>query len=62
MRRVFLKVLIFFFLYIIPLKTANCEVFIVAKVNQKIITNVDLDFEKRYLISEPKKKLLFTNV
>ena len=35
----------------IPLKKAYCEVFIVAKVNQEIITNIDLDFEKRYLVS-----------
>tara|TARA_E500000178_G_scaffold340803_1_gene383973 strand:+ start:4566 stop:5495 length:930 start_codon:yes stop_codon:yes gene_type:complete len=62
MRRVFLKVLVFFFIYIIPLKTANCEVFIVAKVNQKIITNVDLDFEKKYLISlNPNLKKLDQN-
>tara|TARA_B100001989_G_scaffold30036_1_gene17891 strand:- start:2109 stop:2990 length:882 start_codon:yes stop_codon:yes gene_type:complete len=35
----------------VPLKTVYCEVFIVAQVNDEIITNVDLDFEKRYLIS-----------
>ncbi len=34
-----------------PVKSANCEVFIVAKVNQEILTNVDVDFEKRYLVS-----------
>ena len=35
----------------VVLKTANCEVFIVAKVNQEIITNVDINFEERYLVS-----------
>ena len=38
-------------LCIFPFKTVYCEVFIVAKVNQEIITNIDLDFEKRYLVS-----------
>ncbi len=33
------------------MKTANCEVFIIAEINQEVITNVDLDFEKRYLVS-----------
>ena len=27
------------------------EVFIIAKVNQEIITNIDIDFEKKYLVS-----------
>ena len=36
---------------IFPFKTVYCDVFIVAKVNQEIITNIDLDFEKRYLVS-----------
>ena len=34
-----------------PLKTAYCEVFIVAEINQEVITNIDIDFEKRYLVS-----------
>ena len=34
-----------------PFKTVYCEVFIVAEVNQEIITNIDLDFEERYLVS-----------
>ena len=34
-----------------PIKSVYCEVFIVAEINQEIITNVDLDFEKRYLVS-----------
>ena len=33
------------------MNTSYCEVFIVAQVNDEIITNVDLDFEKRYLVS-----------
>ena len=36
---------------IIPLKMAYCEIFIVAEVNQEVITNIDLNFEKRYLVS-----------
>ena len=51
MRLLFLKIYIFLFLNFIPLKIAYCEIFIIAKVNQEIITNIDLDFEKRYLVS-----------
>tara|TARA_B100001175_G_C19506982_1_gene641464 strand:+ start:249 stop:1178 length:930 start_codon:yes stop_codon:yes gene_type:complete len=51
MKLTFLKIFIFFILSIIPLKTAYSEIFIIAKINQEIITNVDLDFEKRYLVS-----------
>ena len=46
----------------VVLKTANCEVFIVAKVNQEIITNVDINFEERYLVSlNPNLKKLSQN-
>ena len=38
-------------LCIFPFKAVYGEVFIVAKINQEIITNIDLDFEKRYLVS-----------
>ena len=51
MRLAFLKICIFLILNIIPFKAVNSEVFIIAKINQEIITNVDLDFEKRYLVS-----------
>ena len=51
MKQFFLKIYIYFFLSIIPLKMAYCEVFIVAEVNQEVITNIDLNFEKRYLVS-----------
>jgi len=62
MRQALLKIFAIFILNIVPLKTANCEVFIVAKVNQDIITNVDLNFEKRYLISlNPNLKKLDKN-
>ena len=62
MRKFFLKIYIFLILNIIPLKTVYCEVFIVAKVNQEIITNIDLDFEKRYLVSlNPNLKKLDQN-
>ena len=33
------------------LKNAQSEIFIVAEVNEEIITNLDIDFEKRYLVS-----------
>ena len=42
---------IFFILSIFPVKTVYCEIFIVAEVNQEVITNIDLNFEKRYLVS-----------
>ena len=58
----FLKICIFFILNIIPLKTVNSEIFIIAKINEEIITNVDLDFEKRYLVSlNPNLKKLDQN-
>ena len=62
MRLAFLKICIFLILNIIPLKTVNSEIFIIAKINQEIITNVDLDFEKRYLLSlNPNLKKLDQN-
>lgn len=51
MRHFFFKIYIFFVLSIFPFKTVYCEVFIVAEINQEVITNVDIDFEKRYLVS-----------
>ena len=44
---------IFVILYLCFLSFSNVlsEVFIVAKVNQEIITNIDLEFEKKYLTS-----------
>ena len=46
----------------LPLNSALSEVFIVAKINQEIITNIDLDFEKRYLVSlNPNLKKLDDN-
>ena len=51
MRLFFFKIYIFLVLIIFPFKAVYCDVFIVAKVNQEIITNIDLDFEKRYLVS-----------
>ena len=35
----------------VVLKNAQSEIFIVAKINEEIITNLDIDFEKRYLLS-----------
>ena len=51
MKKFFLKICIILILNIIPLKIAYSDVFIVAKVNQDIITNIDVDFEKKYLVS-----------
>ena len=51
MKRLFFKIYIYFILSIFPFKTVYCEIFIVAEVNQEIITNIDLEFEERYLVS-----------
>lgn len=47
----FSKALFISFFFILPFKNGFCEIFIVAKVNQEIITNIDLEFEERYLVS-----------
>ena len=51
MRKFLFKIYFVLILSIVPLKTAYSEIFIVAKINEEIITNLDLDFEKRYLVS-----------
>jgi len=51
MRNFLLKIYTFLILSLFPIKSVYCEVFIVAEINQEIITNIDLDFEKRYLVS-----------
>ena len=51
MKRFFFKTYIIFILSTFPMKMAHCEIFIVAEVNQEVITNIDLNFEKRYLVS-----------
>ncbi len=51
MKKFFFNFYIIFIINLIPLKTVYCEVFIVAQVNNEIITNVDLNFEKKYLVS-----------
>ena len=51
MKQLLLKTYLFLILNIIPFKNVNCEIFIVAEVNQEIITNIDIDFEKKYLVS-----------
>ena len=62
MKLFFLKIFIILVATITPLKIAYCEVFIVAKVNQEIITNLDVDFEERYLVSlNPSLKKLDQN-
>ena len=58
----FIKFLIIFILSIVSFNKSFCEVYIVAKVNQEIITNIDLDFEKKYLVSlNPNLKKLDQN-
>ena len=51
MGKLFSKILIILILSVSTFAKAFCEIFIIAKVNQEIITNIDLDFEKRYLVS-----------
>ena len=51
MRQLFIKIYIILILNVVILKNAQSEIFIVAKVNEEIITNLDVDFEKRYLVS-----------
>ncbi len=51
MRKFFFRFYILLIINLFPMKASYCEVFIVAQVNDEIITNVDLDFEKRYLVS-----------
>ena len=44
------------------METTYSEIFIVAKINEEIITNLDLDFEKKYLVSlNPNLKKLDKN-
>ena len=62
MRQLILKIYIILFLNMVALKSAQSEIFIVAKVNEEVITNLDVDFEKRYLISlNPNLKKLDKN-
>ena len=51
MKRLFLKIYIILFINIITPNSVLSEVFIIAKVNEEIITNIDVDFEKKYLVS-----------
>ena len=54
----FTKFLIILVLSVVSFNKSYCEIFIVAKVNQEIITNIDLDFEKKYLDDSYWKKNL----
>ncbi len=51
MKKFFFKICFILILNIVPYKNVYSEVFIVAKINQEIITNIDVDFEKKYLVS-----------
>ena len=44
-------VLIFSFFLLFAIKIANAEIFIKAKVNNQIITNIDIKNEKNYLLA-----------
>ncbi len=62
MKKFFFKICIVLIFIIVPFKIAYSDVFIVAKVNQEIITNIDVDFEKKYLVSlNPNLKKLDQN-
>ena len=62
MRQLILNIYIILILNMVVLKNAQSEIFIVAKVNDEVITNLDIDFEKRYLISlNPNLKKLDKN-
>ena len=51
MKQLCLKIYLIIFINISSLSPALSEVFIIAKVNQEIITNIDVNFEKKYLVS-----------
>ena len=51
MKQIFLKINFILFLNVIFSYPVLSEVFIIAKVNEEIITNIDVDFEKKYLVS-----------
>ena len=58
----FTKVFIILYLSFFSFSNVLSEVFIIAKVNQEIITNIDLEFEKKYLTSlNPNLKKLDQN-
>ena len=58
----FLKIFVILYLTFFSFSNVLSEVFIVAKVNQEIITNIDLEFEKKYLTSlNPNLKKLDQN-
>ena len=62
MKKSFFKLCAILILNVIPFNIAICEVYIVAEINQEVVTNVDLDFEKRYLVSlNPNLKKLDKN-
>ena len=58
----FSKIFIILYLSFFSFSSVLSDVFIVAKVNQEIITNIDLEFEKKYLTSlNPNLKKLDQN-
>ena len=58
----FPKIFIILYLSFFSFNSVLSDVFIIAKVNQEIITNIDLEFEKKYLTSlNPNLKKLDQN-
>ena len=58
----FSKIFLILILSLVPHKMVMSEIFIVAKVNNEVITNLDLEFEKKYLTSlNPNLKKLDQN-
>ncbi len=51
MKQFLLNIYLILFINMISWSPALSDVFIIAKVNQEIITNIDIDFEKKYLVS-----------
>ena len=58
----FSKIFLILILSLVPHKMVMSEIFIIAKVNNEVITNLDLEFEKKYLTSlNPNLKKLDQN-
>jgi len=51
MKQFFLNIYLILFINMSSWGPALSDVFIIAKVNQEIITNIDVDFERKYLVS-----------
>ena len=54
MKQFLLNIYLILFINMISWSPALSDVFIIAKVNQEIITNIDIDFEKVFGLFKPK--------